>query len=151
MAGYFRKLVGHVYDGAHMSDVELTNGLFVTINESGKVALSEADAETTFRCVEKTDLWGLKALVLDVLTIGGEVYMVENDIDVNDNEEYDEAQYALPAGKFVKMKQPLPGEQIILSVSDELFAAAAVNGKFAIDDDGVIVAAESGDTPESST
>lgn len=91
MAGYFRKLVGHVYDGAHMSDVELTNGLFVTINESGKVALSEADAETTFRCVEKTDLWGLKALVLDVLTIGGEVYMVENDIDVNDNEEYDEA------------------------------------------------------------
>ena len=151
MAGYFRKLVGHVYDGAHMSDVELTNGLFVTINESGKVALSEADAETTFRCVEKTDLWGLKALVLDVLTIGGEVYMVENDIDVNDNEEYDEAQYALPAGKFVKMKQPLPGEQIVLSVSDEIFEAAAVNGKFAIDDDGVIVAAESGDTPESST
>lgn len=57
----------------------------------------------------------------------------------------------MPAGKFVKMKQPLPGEQIVLSVSDEIFEAAAVNGKFAIDDDGVIVAAESGDTPESST
>lgn len=141
MAGYFRKLVGHVYDGAHMSDVELTNGLFVTINESGKVALSGADAETTFRCVEKTDLWGLKALVLDVISTGAEVYMVENDFDVNDNEEYDEAMYALAAGELVKMKRPLPGEQIVLSVSDEIFAAAAVNAKFAVGANGLIVAA----------
>lgn len=141
MAGYFRKLAGHVYDGAHIADIELTNGLFVTINDEGKVELSAADAETTFRCVEKTDLWGMKALVLDVLTIGGEVYMVENDIDVNDNEEYDEAKYALPAGKFVKMKQPLPGEQVILTVSDELYAAAAVNAKYAVGANGLIVAA----------
>lgn len=141
MAGYFRKLVGHVYDGAHVSDVALTNGLFVTINEAGKIALSGADAETTFRCVEKTDLWGLKALVLDVLTVGGEVYMVENDIDVNDNEEYDEALYSVKAGEFIKMKRPLPGEQIILSVSDELYAAAAVNGKFAVSANGLIAAA----------
>lgn len=138
MAGYFRKLAGHVYDGAHVASVALTNGLFVTINDNGAVALSAADADTTFRCVEKTDLWGLKALVLDVLTIGGEVYMVENDIDVNDNEEYDEAQYEIKAGELVKMKQPLPGEQIVLSVSDEIYAAASVNAKYAVAANGLI-------------
>lgn len=141
MAGYFRKLVGHVYDGAHVADIELTNGLFVTINDNGKVEPSAADAETTFRCVEKTDLWGLPALVLDVLTVGKEVYMVENDIDVNDNEVHDEAKHTLEAGKFVKMKRPLPGEQIVLSVSEDIFKAAAENGKFAIGADGMIVAA----------
>lgn len=151
MAGYFRKLVGHVYDGAHVSDVKLTNGLFVTINDEGKIELSAADAETTFRCVEKTDLWGLKALVLDVLTVGKEVYMVENDIDVKNEAEYDEALYALKAGEFVKMKRPLPGEQIVLSVSDEIFSAAAVNGKFAVGASGLIVAAESENASESST
>lgn len=141
MAGYFRKLMGHVYDGAHMSEVNLTNGLFVTINESGMIELSSADAETTFRCVEKTDLWGLKALVLDVLTIGKEIYMVENDFEVDNSAEYDEAEYTVKAGKYIKMKRLLPGEQIVLSVSDDIYSAAGVNAKFAVAAAGLIAAA----------
>ena len=142
MAGYFRKLVGRVYDGAHISAEKLTNGLFVNINDDGKVVpLENADATTKLRCVEKTELWGLNALVLDVAENGAEVYMVENDFPVDVHGVYDETAFELEAGEYVKMKRPLLGEQIVISVSDDIYSAAAENAMYTLAAGGTIVAA----------
>lgn len=141
MAGYFRKLVGRVYDGSHEAAADLTNGTFVGLNADGKVvALAAADTKTVLRCVEKTELWGLKALVLDVVDVGAEAYMVENDFPVEENGEYDETVFTVKAGELVKMKRPLHGEQIVISVEDDIYSAANVNGLFTLANGGKIAA-----------
>ena len=38
-----------------------------------------------------------------------EVYFVENEWEVNDNAEWNEADYTLPTGKYVRMKRLVPG------------------------------------------
>lgn len=139
MAGYFRKLVGRVYDGAHVANADLQNGTFVGLNASGKViALAANDTNTVLRCVEKTYLWGKKALVLDVISVGAEAYMVEGDFEVSEIGAYDEAEHVVKAGELVKMKRPLEGEQIIITVSDEIYTAAAVNTKYTLASGGSI-------------
>lgn len=149
MAGYFRKLVGRVYDGAHVAAEKLTNGLFVGLNAEGKVVkLAAADADTKLRCVEKTELWGKSALVLDVVSVGAEAYMVENDFPVTEHSAYDEVDYEIGEGEFVKMKRPLEGEQIVITVSDEIYAAASVNGMFTLAEGGVIAAAVADDSTD---
>ena len=141
MAGYFRKLVGRVYDGSHVAAADLTNGTFVGLDTDGKVvALAAADNATVLRCVEKTELWGLNALVLDVVDVGAEAYMVENDFPVEENGEYDETVFTVKAGELVKMKRPLHGEQIVISVSNDIYSAANVNGLFTLAKGGTIVA-----------
>lgn len=142
MAGYFRKLVGRVYDGAHVAAEKLTNGLFVGLNAEGKVvALAAADAATKLRCVEKTELWGKAALVLDVVSVGAEAYMVENDFPVTENNAYDEVDFEVKAGELVKMKRPLEGEQIVITVSEEIYSSANVNSMFTLAKGGAIAAA----------
>ena len=126
MAGYITKLQGYVYDGVHLSSEPLTNGVFVEITSAG-VAKVTAAQDTVLRVEEKTTLWGLPALVLDVVSVGlNEVYYVENDWGVNDDVEWDEAKNTLPVGKHVRMKRLLPGEQVIMSVDDVLYATLSV-------------------------
>lgn len=126
MAGYVTKLAGHIYDGAHLSGEPLTNGMFVEI-AGGAVKLVTAAKDTKLRVEEKTVLWGLPALVLDVVSVGAdEVYFVENELPNLNGEEWDETEYALPAGKHVRMKRLLPGEQVIMSVEDALYGAVSV-------------------------
>lgn len=52
-----------------------------------------------------------------------EVYFVENEWEVDENAEWNEADYTLPSGKYVRMKRLLPGEQVIMTVASDLFAA----------------------------
>lgn len=52
-----------------------------------------------------------------------EVYFVENEWEVDENAEWNEADYTLPSGKYVRMKRLLPGEQVIMTVAADLFAA----------------------------
>lgn len=126
MAGFVTKLQGHVYDGAHVSAEPLTNGVFVEITGAG-VAKVTAAKDTVMRVEEKIMLWGMPALVLDVVSAGqNEVYFVENDWGVNDDVEWDEAKNTLPVGKQVRMKRLLPGEQVVMSVDDTVFAALSV-------------------------
>lgn len=54
-----------------------------------------------------------------------EVYFVENEWEVDENAEWNEADYTLPSGKYVRMKRLLPGEQVIMSVASDLFASLA--------------------------
>lgn len=141
MAGYFRKLVGRVYDGAHVAAADITNGTFASLNNEGKVvALAAADTATVLRCVEKTSLWSKNALVLDVVSVGAEAYLVENDFPVSELGEYDETTFTVKAGEFVKMKRPLQGEQIVITVADDIYSAAAVNNMYTLAAGGSIVA-----------
>ena len=122
MAGYMRKLQGHVYDGAHVAAEELTNGLFVEITEAG-VAKTTAAKDTVLRVAEQTELWGMPAIVAEVVSVGAdEVFFVENEWEIYRDKDYDTANYAVPAGHYVKMHRPLPGEQLIFTVSEDLYA-----------------------------
>ena len=126
MAGYVTKLVGHVYDGANLSGEALINGVFAEITSSGVKRITAAK-DSLLRVEEKTELWGLPALRLNVTGVGtDEVYFVENEWEVDDNAEWNEADYTLPTGKYVRMKRLVPGEQVIMSVESTLFAALAV-------------------------
>lgn len=126
MAGYVTKLVGHVYDGANLSGEALINGVFAEITATGVKKVTAAK-DTLMRVEEKTELWGLPALVLNVTGVGiDEVYFVENEWDINDSEAYDETAYTLPSGKYVRMKRLVPGEQVIMSVDGTLYAALSV-------------------------
>ena len=126
MAGYVTKLMGHVYDGANLSGEALINGVFAEI-ASGGVKKTTAARATLLRVEEKTELWGSPALRLNVTGAGtDEVYFVENEWEVDENAEWNEADYTLPAGKYVRMKRLLPGEQVIMTVGSELYATLAV-------------------------
>lgn len=126
MAGYVTKLMGHVYDGANLSGEALINGVFAEI-ASGGVKKTTAAKDTLLRVEEKTELWGSPALRLNVTGAGtDEVYFVENEWEVDENAEWNEADYTLPAGKYVRMKRLLPGEQVIMTVGSELYATLAV-------------------------
>lgn len=127
MAGYMTKLQGYVYDGAHLAAENLENGVFAEITADGVKKIAAA-GDATFRVAPegKTTLWGMNALILDVVNPGTkEMFLVENEWDINDNEEYDTSKYMLKAGKYVRMHRPLAGEQFITTVADDVYAAVA--------------------------
>lgn len=129
MAGYMKRLNGRVYDFQHKSKIDgLTNGMFVEIDASGDVILTAAARDTKMKVVEKTTLWRKKALVLDVTAVGAnELFLVENEWEVyEDAGEYNTAEYKVDKGHFVRMHRPLIGEQLIVTVTDELYEAVNV-------------------------
>lgn len=141
MAGYMKKLQGHVYDGAHVAAEELTNGLFVEIVD-GKVAKTAGAKDLKMRVAGKEDLWGMPAIVADVISVGeDEVFFVENEWELYFDKNYDTAKYSIPADHLVKMHRPLAGEQMIFTVTEELFAALEVGAKIAPAADGTVAAA----------
>ncbi len=127
MAGYVTKLQGHVYDGAHTAAEPLKNGVFAEITAAGTVKLTTAAKDMKMRVHEKTALWGLPAVVLDVVSVGAdEVYYVENESPNHYEVEWNDVDNTLPVGQHVRMKRLLPGEQVIMTVDDALFGALAV-------------------------
>ena len=86
-----------------------------------------AAKDTKLRVDEKTELWGQPAVVLNVTGAGSDdVYFVENEWEIDENAEWNEANYTLPIGKYVRMKRLLPGEQVIMTVDSTLYAALSV-------------------------
>ena len=53
--------------------------------------------------------------------------MVENELPNLHGEEWDEAEYELPAGKLVRMKRPLLGEEFIRTATDYEYGEAKLN------------------------
>lgn len=126
MAGYFTKLVGNVYDGSYRASQAMPNGIFVEYS-AGVISPCGAAKDTVMRVKDKTSLWGQRALVLDVVSIGNdEVYLLENEWDVNEDEIYDTSRYVCAVGQQVKIKRPLPGEQLIITVDNVLYAQLSV-------------------------
>lgn len=99
--------------------------MFAEITADGVKMIAEAK-DAKFRVQEKTALWGMDALILDVVACGAdEYYFVENEWDINDSENYDTAKYECKVGDYVKMHAPLKGEQLIMTVDADVFAAVA--------------------------
>ena len=127
MAGYFRKLDGHVYNGAEKAYEELTNGLFVYIDGSNGVKKLGSAGSARFRVLEKTTLWGLPAVVLLCTDPGSaEIYMVENEFEIYGDKDFDQTTYSVPAGHYVKMRRPVLNDEVIVSVTSEVLATLAV-------------------------
>ena len=127
MAGYMKRLVGSdgIYEGDYKAYEALTNGIFVFV-DSGVVKKLTAGGDIVMKVHEKTDLWGLEAVVLDVQDAGaGTIYFVEN-VNPGNLPEYDDINNVIKAGEFVRMHIPLPGEQIIMSVAHETYAGLSV-------------------------
>lgn len=129
MAGYMKKLQGYVYDGAHTAGEVLENGVFVEITADGVKKVTAAK-DTILRVAEVTELWGMSAVIADVVSVGtDEVFFVENEWEVYGDKDYDTAKYSVPVGHYVKMHRALPGEQQILTVADDLVATLSVGDK----------------------
>jgi len=127
MAGYFRRAEQFNYDGANKAAVRLENGLFCEITANG-VAPIAAAGDAKFRVKEKTSLWGLPAVVLICTDVGSkEFYMTELEFEnYGDKGDYNDAEYAVPAGHYVKMRRPNINDELIVSVDATTFAAVNV-------------------------
>ena len=105
MAGYFTKLNGYVYNGEYKVKASTTvaNGSFVE-PVSGTLTVQPTSAAITgfkFKVVEKTTVYGLPALRMDVVGVpadGTEAYFVENVFDPLCYN-YDESNYTISAGE----------------------------------------------------
>lgn len=128
MAGYMKKLNGYVYDGEHVANAAMPNGIFVEIDSStGKVKPITAAGDTEFRVDAKTTLWMKPALVLNVILEGDkEQYFLENDFDLKAVPTYDSADYECKAGEYCRMHRPVINDQLIMTVTSELYAALNV-------------------------
>ena len=127
MAGYFQKLDGHVYEGAYKAGEKLENGVFAEI-VNGEVKKIAAAGDAEFRIEEKTALWGLPAVRLTCVNPGTkEMYFVENEIEnYGDKGDFNDAEYAVEKGHFVKMRRPVINDQLIMSVDASAYASLAV-------------------------
>jgi len=124
MAGYFQTHDGYVYEGAYKAGEELTNGVFVSlVNDEVKKITAAGDA--TFRVIEKTTLWGLPAVRLLCTGEGTqEIYFVENEIEnYGDKGDFNDAEYAVPTGHYVKMRRPNINDKMIMTVDDTAYAS----------------------------
>lgn len=132
MAGYFKILNGHAYDGKYKSGVNgLENGTWVEVKTvDGALAVTPITAAKNIemRVVEKTVLWGRNAVILDIIKAGtDECYFVENEWENYEvAENYNTAEYTVDKGHPVKMRRPEVGEQVIMTVADSLYATLTV-------------------------
>ena len=127
MAGFYRRAEAWNYDGANKAGVKLYNGVFAEITANGVKPIAAAgDAE--FRVKEKTSLWGLPAIRLTCVNPGTkEMYFVENEIEnYGDKGDFNDAEYAVEKGHFVKMRRPVINDQLIMSVDASAYASLAV-------------------------
>lgn len=128
MAGYMKKLNGYVYDGEHVANAAMPNGIFVEIDAStGKVKPITAAGDTEYRVDEKTTLWMKPAVVLNVIKEGDlEHYFLENEFDLAAVPDYDSADYQCKAGQYCRMHRPVINDQLIMSVDSTLYASLSV-------------------------
>ena len=127
MAGYFRKAEEWNYLGSEKAGADLENGMFVYIDGANGVKPLAAAGDAEFRVAEKTTLWGKEALVLICTFAGtGEVYFVENELeDYGDTGDFNNAEYVVKAGKYVKMRRANVNDELIKTVNATLYAALA--------------------------
>ena len=128
MAGYMKKLNGYVYDGEHVANQAMTNGIFVEIDGStGKVKPITSAGDTEYRVDAKTTLWMKPALVLNVILEGDlEQYFLENEFDLKAIPDYDSADYQCKAGEYCRMHRPVINDQLIMTVEKTLYDALSV-------------------------
>ena len=138
MAGYFSKLMGGVYEGSYAASADIKNGVF-TVLTSGKVAASGADTNVELRMKEKTNIGELNAVRFEIVKASSKVYMTENLFTRDENLAYDDTDYTIKAGELVRMKRLVPGDELVISVTSEIFAAFAVNDVYNVAANGLIV------------
>jgi len=132
MAGYFKKLDGHVYEGAFPAGVAMENGIFAEITKNATTNVYEvkpiaAAGDMELRVDEKTTLWGKEAIVATVTAPGTKVtYLVENEWLDDYMPNFNNAEYACKVGDLVRMRRPVLNDQVIVTVTKALYDTLAV-------------------------
>lgn len=143
MAGYFRKLDGHVYEGGYKAKEELPNGVFAHLEGTNGDEVALGGHSVKCDVVEKTSLWGLPAIVLRCTVADGKIFFIENEFeDYGDKGDFNVAEYTVPVGHYVKMRCPAVNDEMIMTVPQEKWDSLAVgnavvataNGYVDIDD-----------------
>lgn len=118
-----KKLNGYVYDGEHVANEAMPNGIFVEIDAAtGKVKPITAAGDTEYRVNAKTTLWMKPAIVLNVIKEGDlEQYFLENEFDVKDTCNYDTADHECKPGEYCRMHRPVINDQLIMTVEKTLY------------------------------
>ena len=122
----------------------VANGSFV-VPVSGTLTAQPTTAAITgfkFKVVEKTTVYGLPALRMDVVGVpadGTEAYFVENVFDPLCYN-YDESNYSIAAGEYLRMRMPELGDQLLISVTSTLYAATSLGDVMVIDAAGTVKA-----------
>ena len=140
MAGYFKKLQGYVYDGEHRAKEKMADGIFAELDGEGLVVPATEAKDTVLRVAEKTGVFGEKGVLLDVVSVGAkEVFFVEMAYDDYGTENFDSAKAEIEAGELVRMKRPLPGEQIAMNLADDVLSGLKVGDKVTPTAKGTVV------------
>lgn len=127
MTGFMTKVVGAdaIYDGSYKAGEALQNGQFVTVAADGTVKKTTGAGDIVMKVRSKESLWGMNAVRLDVQAQGaGTIYFVEK-VNPGAMPEWDDTNLTTEIGEFVRMHQPLTGEQALITVDDTLYAALA--------------------------
>lgn len=129
MAGYMKRLNGYVYDGHHVAGEELTSGLFVTLNANNKVVKTTAAVtDLKLDVVDKKEQWGKYFIAANVIdNAATNVYFTELEWNVDDDLPYDETEYSVKVGQYVKMRVPAHNDQCFFSVNKTLYDALTIH------------------------
>lgn len=118
MAGYMTKLTNYVFEGEYVNGdtVAIENGSIVTIN-GGVMKLATASG-AAFLCKEATTIYdGVPAYRFQVVKPVENLFLVQNETDVNTSCAYDTRTYAVKVGDFVKAHPLQMGDEFVVTTT----------------------------------
>ena len=122
MAGYMTKQLHNVYEGefANGTAAPIENGTLVVLNTAGTaMVLPAADNTSKFLCKEVTTIYdGMKAYRMVALALSKLYYLVDNQADINDSDEYDATRYSTKAGALLRAHPLQVGEEFVVTAGD---------------------------------
>ena len=143
MWGYFKANNGAVYEGRYVANAELENGIFVELNGSGKVIpLAAANTNLKLQVVEKRKEHGMYMVGAVVIAEADTGLWFNHTICTLDADlPGDRTQWKIPAGGYVRMRQPLKGDEIYKDVTQALYESLNVGDIVNAGANGVFVKA----------
>lgn len=126
MAGYVTKHIGYLYEGefANGETTPIENGTIVKID--GTVMKKATDTATAFLAKEETTIYdGVPAYRFQVIKKVDNLFLVDNNADVNTCGEFDTRTYATPAGELLRAHPLQMGEEIIVTTTKTIAVGTA--------------------------
>ena len=127
MAGYMTKLQGYVFEGEYklLGNAELHNGEFALLGEEegelGVVPAAESGADLKVMLLDNVTIYdGMEAKKFLVKENAGNVFFVENGYEPAKELEYDNANYAVKPGEYVRMHMLLPGDEFVTNYFNDV-------------------------------
>ena len=134
MAGYMTKQLTNVYDGELINAASrpVVNGLIM--ERVGDTLVPATTTNSWFLCKEETTIYdGIEAQRFVVQDLNDNLYLVDNQVDVNTSGEYDGTYYLIPIGARLRAHPLRVGEEFVT----DCFIDTAVDGIYEVKDGSV--------------